>query len=108
MDIMEGEFVMEYPKQRNLDGVYYRVKRDGKYCSRCFTDLTDFEQQEVIAHYNKEQSLRMLSHMLQSMQELAEGALTDTSEVLCLAKSFAKQIRYLGDTLDISRGTDED
>lgn len=29
-----------YPKARNLDGVYYRVVRNGHACSVAFTDLT--------------------------------------------------------------------
>ena len=34
-----------YPIVRDLDGIYYRVERDGKYYSLCFTDLTADEQQ---------------------------------------------------------------
>lgn len=26
---------------RNLDGVYYRVVRDGNHVSRCFSDLSE-------------------------------------------------------------------
>ena len=33
---------------RNLDGVYFRVKRDGKYQSVCFSDLTSEERAEVM------------------------------------------------------------
>ena len=29
---------------RNLDGVYFRVKRDGKWCNICFSDLDDIEK----------------------------------------------------------------
>ena len=29
------------PTVRNLDGVYYRAVRDGKYVSRCFSDLSE-------------------------------------------------------------------
>ena len=32
---------------RNLDGCYFRVKRDGKYQSVCFSDLTDKEREEI-------------------------------------------------------------
>ena len=36
---------MEYPKKRDLDGIYFRVWRDGKWQNACMTDLTreDFE-----------------------------------------------------------------
>ena len=33
-----------YPKQRELDGVYTRVERNGHWYSVCFSDLTDEEQ----------------------------------------------------------------
>lgn len=33
---------------RNLDGVYFRVKRDGKWGSVCFSDMTTEERDEVI------------------------------------------------------------
>lgn len=33
---------------RNLDGVYFRVNRDGKWCNVCFSDLTDKEKIEVM------------------------------------------------------------
>ena len=35
-------------EKRNLDGVYFRVKRDGKWDNICFSDLTDDERNEVM------------------------------------------------------------
>lgn len=32
---------------RNLDGCYFRVKRNGKYMNVCFSDLTDEEREHV-------------------------------------------------------------
>ena len=32
---------------RNLDGIYFRVKRNGKYENVCFSDLTEAEREEV-------------------------------------------------------------
>lgn len=34
----------QYPKQRNLDGCYFRVQREGKWYSLCWTDLTEEER----------------------------------------------------------------
>ena len=42
-----------YPKQRELDGVYTRVERNGHWYSVCFSDLTD-EEQDV---YDKIQTI---------------------------------------------------
>ena len=38
----------EYPVRRDLDGVYFRVERDGRFMSLCFTDLTDEERAKVM------------------------------------------------------------
>ena len=39
---------MEYPMQRNLDGVYFRVKRDDNFLNICFSDLTKEERDKVM------------------------------------------------------------
>ena len=39
--------------KRNLDGVYFRIQRDGKWDSICFTDLTDAEMDEVLKNKDK-------------------------------------------------------
>ena len=33
---------------RNLDGVYFRVKREDRWCNISFTDLTDEEAERVL------------------------------------------------------------
>ena len=37
-----------YPVQRKLDGCYFRVRRNDKLVSVCFSDLTAEEQDEVM------------------------------------------------------------
>lgn len=39
------------PMERNLDGIYFRVQRDGKWTNRCFTDLTDKEQEDLLNNH---------------------------------------------------------
>ena len=39
------------PTVRNLDGVYYRVVRDGNHVSRCFSDLSESEQDMICLLY---------------------------------------------------------
>ena len=34
--------------KRNLDGVYFRVKRDGKWENVCFSDMTTDERDAII------------------------------------------------------------
>ena len=35
----------DYPVKRDLDGVYFRVKRHGRYQTICWSDLTDDERE---------------------------------------------------------------
>ena len=41
-------------EKRNLDGVYFRVRRDDKWDNVCFSDLTDEEKMEVMSGRNIE------------------------------------------------------
>ena len=58
------------PTVRNLDGVYYRVIRDGKCVNRCFSDLSE-DEQDVI---------------MKSMTQSNSGGFADASASAC-AKS---------------------
>lgn len=64
-------------KKRELCGIYFRVKRDGKYENICFTDMTEEEQKEI---------LDILSF--------------EATQNLCLR--LAQVVRNLGDMFDIS------
>lgn len=35
-------------KQRNIDGIYFRVKRDEKWQNICFSDLFEDEMDEIL------------------------------------------------------------
>lgn len=43
-----------YPTKRDLDGVYFRVKRGGKWEDVCFSDLTDAERHEMFVGRSQE------------------------------------------------------
>ena len=64
---------------RELDGCYFRIQRDGKWQSICFSDLTEIERDYVM----KDRDERWLKYLC--------GHLAD-----CL--------REIGDELDIIRG----
>lgn len=68
---------------RHLCGVYYRVERNGKWESICFSDLTPAERERVL---EKETIVRMKS--------------------LCI--HLANIIKELGDTFDIIRAKEEE
>ena len=65
------------PKKRDMDGIYFRVKRDGKWTNRCWTDLTDWEREEF-------------------------GKDRPASWWQSVAEHLTKQLRYVSDYLDLS------
>ena len=67
---------------RELDGIYFRVERDGKWGSACFSDLTEEQMRDVLSGRSKEWLLEM-----------------------CVI--LGKRIREIGDQLDIVCGDAE-
>ena len=67
---------------RNLDGVYFRIKRDDEWQNICFSDLTESEQDHVMEDKNE-------------------------AWLRSLCKALGERIRYLGDYFDIMVGDDE-
>jgi hypothetical protein len=64
---------------RELDGVYFRVKRDGYYQNICFSDLTPDERDKIL-----------------------EGRSEEWLRNLCII--LADTIKHIGDALDIVGG----
>ena len=50
---------MEYPIKRELDSMYYRVKRGEKWESLCVSDLTEEERREWFETMTKPELIRM-------------------------------------------------
>ena len=61
-----------YPIERDIDGIYYRVERDGKWCNRCFTDLTTDEQAEMIKEYDTEGLKRMIMLLAKILRDVGD------------------------------------
>ena len=61
---------------RNLDGIYFRVERDGKWENACFSDLTQDEMENVMKNRD-----------------------IDWLKSMCI--QLGKTIRRIGDQLDI-------
>ena len=68
---------------RDLDGIYFRVKRGQRWESVCFSDLTDEEMDKVL-----------------------EGHTADWLKSTC--KILGRTIRCIGDELDIVGGRKEE
>lgn len=68
---------------RDLDGIYFRVKRDGKWDNVCFSDLTDEEMDAVL-----------------------EGRDIEWLKSVC--KILGRTIKRIGDEFDICCGDEEE
>jgi hypothetical protein len=56
---------MEYPVKRDLDGCFFRVRREGKWYNLCWTDLTEVERTELVKEADKYWLRRMLEYITQ-------------------------------------------
>ena len=56
--------------KRNLDGVYFRIQRDGKWDSICFTDLTDAEMDEVLKNKDRVWILGLAKILAKTIQNI--------------------------------------
>ena len=63
---------MEYPKKRNLDGVYFRIKRDEKFDNICFSDLMESEQDDVMEDRSEEWLKKMCKILSNSIRLIAD------------------------------------
>ncbi len=61
------------PTVRNLDGVYYRVVRDGNHVSRCFSDISESEQDVIMEKYDAEQLRRLCRYLSMSLRQIGDA-----------------------------------
>jgi len=78
-----GEAMSDYPKIRDLDGVYFRVERGGRYKAICWSDLTDEER-----------------------EQMGDGMPTEWWRSMALI--MTRQLRHIGDELGIVFESDEE
>ena len=64
---------------RNLDGVYFRVKREEKYDNVCFSDLTEEQMDEVLKDRDKEWLRNMCKILGKTIRKIGDdlGILAD-------------------------------
>lgn len=73
--------------QRNLDGVYFRVKRDGKWQSVCYSDLEKDERDEI-ARKRAESECATLEEQVAWWRSMAD--------------ILADQLYYMGEQLGVT------
>lgn len=57
---------------RNLDGSYFRVKRDGKWRNICFSDLSTEERLEVLKDKDTEFMRRLCLIIADDLKQLGD------------------------------------
>ena len=57
---------------RELDGVYFRIKRDGKWHPICFSDLTEEERENVCEGRSAEWLKSLAYHLADRIKEIGE------------------------------------
>lgn len=57
---------------RNLDGCYFRIERDGKWQNICFTDLTDEEREKVTGERPAEWWKSLAYHLADCLRDFGE------------------------------------
>lgn len=63
---------IQIPVCRNLDGVFFRVVRDGKHTNCCFSDLTESEQDRIMEEYDAEQLRRLCRCLCNSLRQIGD------------------------------------
>ena len=69
-------------KQRNLDGAYFRVNRDGKWLSICYSDMTEDERNTVIYDRMSDKPLDEQASYYRRLAEIMADSLYDMGEQL--------------------------
>ena len=62
-----------YNTQRNLDACFFRVERNGKWMSVCFSDLTEDERERVTNHRTAEWLKSLCFHLADKLMELGDA-----------------------------------
>ena len=70
------------PQERNLSGIYTRVKRDGKYQTVDITDMTPEELAEYLDKWGTDCNFlkRLVQHLIEVIQEIPEKLKIEVNE----------------------------
>lgn len=63
---------VEKVKNRDLDGCYFRVERDGKWKNICFSDLTEEERENVLKGFDEGALKSLCCHLADRLAEIGD------------------------------------
>ena len=69
-------------KQRNLDGIYFRVQRDGKWQNVCYSDMEQRERDEIARKKIENSTPAEQAQWWRSMADILADQLYDMGERL--------------------------
>lgn len=58
--------------RRNLDGIYFRIERNGEYVNLCFSDLTEEERSKVMEGRSEEWLKHLANHLADCLSKIGE------------------------------------
>lgn len=109
---------------RELDGVYFRIKREGKWDNICFSDLNDNEMKDVLKNKDDVWKISLLTILADVCKRLTVEAGVSETEIYnkiaeelkktdpkegalsVMVTSYGKAVKAIGDIYDI-RTSDE-
>lgn len=59
-------------QKRNLDGVYFRIKRDDKWDNVCFSDLTEEERNNVMSGKSAEWFMNLCNILVNTIRNIGD------------------------------------
>ena len=70
------------PQERNLSGIYTRIKRNGKYQTVDITDMTPEELAEYLDEWGTDCNFlkRLVQHLVEVIQEIPEKLKIEADE----------------------------
>ncbi len=70
------------PQERNLSGIYTRIKRNGKYQTVDITDMTPEELAEYLDKWGMDCNFlkRLVQHLIEIIQEIPEKLKIEADE----------------------------
>lgn len=61
---------MNYPKPYEMDGIYYRIKRNGKWGNVCVSDMTAEERSELFGGSDPKYLLVVIKGLSDALREV--------------------------------------
>lgn len=80
---------MTYPEIKNLDGIYIRVERKGKWMSLCLSDCTSEERKAWLQKLDKPALDNVKNHFIECFNEMSQ-AIVQKGEVTEMLKKMYK------------------